>query len=119
MNRKPVLANERTLRALKRAAEKLQDWTLLAAVLMPDHFHVIVVPKNREFRVGNFAGALKRWMRQELSADWNWQPGSFDRLLRSSDSLHAKRIYLQENPVRAGLVKQAKDWPYQIGFDAE
>jgi REP element-mobilizing transposase RayT len=119
MNRKPVLANEKTLRALRNAAERLQDWTLMAAVLMPDDLHVIVAPKNREFRVGNFAGALKRWMRKELEASWNWQPGSFDRLLRSGDSLHAKRIYMQENPVRAGLVKQAKDWPYQMGFSAK
>jgi hypothetical protein len=26
-------------------------------------------------------------------------------------------LYIQENPVRAGLVKNSKDWPYQIGLD--
>ena len=86
---------------------------------MPDHLHVIVAPKDREFRVGNFAAALKRWMRKELEATWTWQPGSFDRLLRSGDSLQAKWHYLQENPVRAGLVKHSEDWPYRIGFDQE
>jgi len=119
MDRKPVLANQRTFRALRNVAEKLQDWTLIAAVLMPDHLHVIVAPKDRDFRVGNFAGALKRWMRKELEASWTWQPGSFDRLLRSGDSLQAKWLYLEENPVRAGLVKRPEDWPYRIGFDEE
>jgi len=119
MDRKPVLANQRTFRALRNVAEKLQDWTLIAAVLMPDHLHVIVAPKDRDFRVGNFAGALKRWMRKELEASWTWQPGSFDRLLRSGDSLQAKWLYLEENPVRAGLVQRPEDWPYRIGFDEE
>jgi REP element-mobilizing transposase RayT len=119
MDRKPVLANEKTFRALKNAAAKLQDWTLVAAVLMPDDLHAIVAPKDREFRVGNFAAALKRWIRKELNAGWSWQPGSFDRLLRSGESLQAKWVYLQENPVRAGLVKQSKDWPYRIGLDEE
>jgi putative transposase len=119
MDRKRVLDNERTFRALRNAAEKLQGWTMMAAVLMPDHLHVIVRPKDREFQVGNFAAALKRWMRKEPNANWNWQPGSFDRLLRSGDSLQAKWVYLQENPVRAGLVKQSKDWPYRIGLEEE
>ena len=119
MDRKPVLANQRTFRALRNVAEKLQDWTLIAAVLMPDHLHVIAAPKDRDFRVGNFAGALKRWMRKELEASWTWQPGSFDRLLRSGDSLQAKWLYLEENPVRAGLVQRPEDWPYRIGFDEE
>ena len=41
-NRKPVLANERALRALDAAAQKLKHWKLLAAVMMPDHLHAIV-----------------------------------------------------------------------------
>jgi REP element-mobilizing transposase RayT len=118
-NSKPVLANERTFHALRNTAEKMQDWRLIAAVLMPNHLHAIVAPKDREFRVGNFAAALKRWMRKELDATWTWQPGSFDRLLCSGDSLEAKSRYLQENPVRAGLVKHSEDWPYRIGFDQE
>jgi hypothetical protein len=44
-------------------------------------------------------------MRKELNASWEWQPGCFDRLLRSDESLHEKWLYIQENPVRAGLVK--------------
>ena len=80
--------------------------------------HVIVVPiQNREAKLGSFSAALKRWMRQELHASWNWQPGCFDRLLRSDESLHDKWLYVQENPVRGGLVAHWKDWPFQIGLD--
>jgi len=117
-NRKPVLANKAALKAFNIATAKLQEWRVLAAMLMPDHLHAVVSPrKDRDAKLGNFSGALKRWMREELNASWNWQPGCFDRLLRSNESLHEKWIYVQENPVRAGLVRDWKDWPYRVGFE--
>jgi REP element-mobilizing transposase RayT len=117
-NRKPVLANKAALKAFNIATTKLQEWRVLAAMLMPDHLHAVVSPrKDRDAKLGNFSGALKRWMREELNASWNWQPGCFDRLLRSDESLHEKWIYVQENPVRAGFVRDWKDWPYRIGFE--
>jgi len=117
-HRKPVLANDIAFAALKRAIAKPQLWRVLAAMMMPDHLHVIVAPvEDREAKLGNFSGALKRWMRQEMCASWNWQAGCFDRLLRSGESLHDKWLYVQENPVRAGRVSHSEDWPYQIGLD--
>jgi REP element-mobilizing transposase RayT len=116
--RQSVLANKPALNAFKAAVAKLHDWRVLAAMLMPDHLHVIVAPiHDHEAKLGNFSGALKRWMRQELNASWNWQPGCFERPLRSDESLHDKWLYVQENPVRAGLVARWRDWPYQIGLD--
>src|SRR5262249_34139320 len=116
-NREPVLANERAFRAFKTAVAKLQHWTVLAAVVMPDHLHVIVLPGTRGAKLGNFSAALKRSIRRDLKTAWNWQPGCFDRLLRSDESLHEKWLYVQDNPVHAGLVKHSSDWPYRIGLD--
>jgi putative transposase len=119
-DRKPVLANKHAFNAFKLAASKLEHWQVLAAILMPDHLHVIVVPTaTREAKLGNFSAALKRWMREEIKAVWKWQPGCFDRLLRSGESLHDKWLYLQENPVRAGLVRRWEDWPYRYEFNEE
>jgi REP-associated tyrosine transposase len=117
-DRKEVLANAKALNALKTAARRLEHWRVIAAVLMPDHLHAVVTPKeDRAAKLGDLSAALKRWIRQELKANWRWQAGCFDRLLRSDESLHAKWRYLQENPVRAGLVKNWEDWPYRIGFE--
>ena len=118
-HRKPVLANNAAFSAFKRAVARLRHWKVLAAVLMPDHLHVVVAPEDRDAKVGNFSGALKRWIREELGASWKWQPGCFDRPLRSDESLHEKWRYLQENPVRAGLVSNSGNWPYQIGWNED
>jgi len=116
--RKPILANYETLRAVRNAARSLKNWRVISAVLMPDHLHAVVTPTaDRGARLGDCSAALKRWIRQELQASWRWQPGCFDRLLRSDESLHNKWLYLQENPVRAGLVRDWQDWPYRFGFE--
>jgi REP element-mobilizing transposase RayT len=125
-DRKRVLANGATLEALEHAIAKLANWCVYAAIVMPDHLHVIAAPRERSLPVGNLSAAIKRWMRQEMRAScragappaesWQWQPGSFDRLLRSDESAQSKWEYMRENPVRAGLVKNWGDWPYSIGF---
>ena len=115
-NRQPVLANMVTLEALRRSVARLSKWRVYAGVLMPDHLHLLAAPVDREEAVGNLSGALKRWLRQELHAQWEWQPGCFDHLLRSRESAQSKWEYMRENPVRADLVRDWQDWPYTIGF---
>jgi hypothetical protein len=41
-----------------------------------------------------------------------WQSEFFDRLLRSGESARQKWEYVEQNPVRAGLVKRADEYPY-------
>ena len=120
VDRKAVLANPQIFRAFKLAASKLRDWHVLAAIVLPDHLHIIVAPiRNREAKLGSFSAALKRWMREQLGASWRWQAGCFDRLLRRNESLHDKWLYIRENPVRAGLVQKWEDWPYRYEFNEE
>ena len=54
-NRQRVLANETAFKAFKAAVGKLDNWNVLAAMLMPDHLHVIAAPlNNRDAKLGNF-----------------------------------------------------------------
>jgi len=41
-----------------------------------------------------------------------WQEESFDHVLRSSESLDAKIDYVLQNPVRKGLVRIAREYPW-------
>jgi REP element-mobilizing transposase RayT len=115
-DRMPVLATPSSFDALNTAVSKLRDWWVVAAVMMPDHIHLLAAPKERDLDVGNLSASLKRWIRQSMQADWQWQPGSFDRLLRSNESAAEKWEYMRQNPVRAGLVIDWQEWPYSIGF---
>jgi REP element-mobilizing transposase RayT len=82
-------------------------------VLMPDHLHLFV-RGDQSFVLGNWVKGLKRAIRISTKSQTPfWQPGFFDHLLRSDESYGQKWEYVRQNPVRAGLVKFAEDWPYQ------
>ncbi|WP_050031381.1 transposase [Verrucomicrobium sp. BvORR034] len=76
-DRHKVLANPETMAAFLNAAQRMEGrWIVRSATLMPDHIHVLAIPHDRYESVGNFAGAIKRWMRQSLEAKWNGKPGA-------------------------------------------
>jgi putative transposase len=116
--RRRVLANARVFEAIQVTVANLRKWRLLAGVVMPDHVHFVITPmEDRGLSVGDFTTGFKRPLRKcLLSQTWDWQRGCFDRRLRSSENLHSKWLYLQENPVRAGLVRESEDWPYYLDF---
>jgi putative transposase len=115
-HRMPVLANDAAFSAFRNSIAGIH-WKVIAAVVMPDHVHLLAGPSDRDAAVGQLTAAIKRRMRKEVRADWQWQAGRFDRLLRREESAEEKWEYIRENPVRAGLVSHWSDWPYRIGFD--
>jgi putative transposase len=83
-------------------------------VLMPDHLHLFV-KGDANFMLSRWMGGQKRAIAVELGCRSRelWQPGFFDHVLRSDESYDEKWNYVRENPVRAGLVRNATEWPYQ------
>ena len=123
-DRKAVLAKPRAWRVCRETLNRLDRWRILSAVAMPDHLHVIAAPSDREAPVSEFIKWFKRWFNDAYfyspqSPTWRWQEGGFDRLLRSEDSLSEKWEYVRQNPVRAGLVADPEEWPYQFQFNED
>jgi REP element-mobilizing transposase RayT len=116
-----VLADPHVFAAIEATVAQLLRWRLLSGVVMPDHVHFVVTPtEERGLSVGDFASGFKRLLKKRIPAqDWEWQRGCFDRLLRSNESAQQKWIYVEQNPVRAGLVQSVADWPYFLGSIAE
>jgi REP element-mobilizing transposase RayT len=84
-------------------------------VVMPDHLHLFV-RGDANFALALWVKGLKRTI-STASTTWNkdfrWQPGFFDHVLRNEESYAQKWNYVRDNPVRAGLVARAEEWPYQ------
>jgi putative transposase len=83
-------------------------------VIMPDHLHLFVCGPD-DFELGRWVGILKQRLGKAVVSPKSspiWQRGFFDHLLRSDESYSQKWNYVRENPVRAGLVSKAADWPY-------
>ena len=41
-----------------------------------------------------------------------WQAESYDHVIRDADEYDRIVRYVKMNPVRAGLIRQAEDWPW-------
>ena len=104
------------LESLMKCAEA-SDWNTPQVCFMPDHVHLMLLPMQE--REQSLARIMQRWKsssKQRLNRAGTegdiWQREFFDRLLRSSESLTEKWRYIEMNPVRAGLCKVPKEYPY-------
>jgi REP element-mobilizing transposase RayT len=92
-------------------------YQLRVAVVMPDHVHVILTPRIHEIRheiisLPEILKAIKGASAHAINRDVGnhgtiWQEESFDRVVRTSESMDAKVAYILQNPVRKALVQ---DW---------
>ncbi len=94
---------------------------LHAAVVMPDHVHLIYSPLRREdgwsYTLPETMKAIKgrsaRYINLALKRTGPvWQEEFFDHVLRSNDSLVDRVEYVCENPVRAGIARVQADYPW-------
>ena len=120
--RRPALANETAvavLRAEFEGAPSRYGWSVGRFVAMPDHLHFFCVSNETTgaSSLSRFMAGFKQWtakriLRSSGAAAPLWQREFFDHVLRSDESYESKWGYVRENPVRAGLVSRAGDWPY-------
>jgi putative transposase len=101
-----------------KAAHSRHGWAVGRYVIMPDHVHLFCSAEMDAKPLPKFVQAWKQWTSKRITRELDvtgpvWQEQFFDHVLRSSESYSQKWEYLRENPVRAGLVAAADDWPWQ------
>jgi len=86
-----------------------------AYCLMPNHVHLIVVPADADGLRRTFADAHRRYTGL-INARHGWTghlwQGRFGAVAMDEAHLLAAVRYVALNPVRAGLVRRAADWPW-------
>lgn len=113
-NREKQLANPAVHDALLRAWKKADRWMIGAYVIMPDHIHLFCSPIDETVAIEKWITFWKREFRRILGpSSPRFQIDGFHHRLRGEDSYAEKWDYVQANPVRAGLVPNSDDWPYQ------
>jgi putative transposase len=99
-------------------SEERDGWWIGRYILMPDHVHFFA-------RRATIAQPMAKWMQmwksvssRELAAVLDitppiWQPDYFDRYLRSRENYGQKWNYVEQNALRAELIKEGEQWPYR------
>ena len=136
-HRLPLLSKDRTRRWLIEAIQAARDPTgfdLWAYVIMPEHVHVLVAPRDESARVELFLAQAKRPVARQaiyhlkatapdflarltvIRPDGGahrhfWQAGGgYDHNVTDPRTVLKIIDYIHLNPVRRGLVEQPTDW---------
>jgi REP element-mobilizing transposase RayT len=94
---------------------------LQAAVVMPDHVHLLLTPLPDDQGWPYPLPAILKLIKGISARNVNkllgtsgpvWQEESFEHTLRSDESFKDKLEYIRQNPVRRELVANSKDYPW-------
>ncbi len=93
-----------------------ERYRLLAWCIMPNHVHVVVEPDDQQ-NLGAIVQGWKSYSAKMANRPLNrsgafWHSDYFDRFIRDEGHLQRTVDYVENNPVKAGLVEGASDWAW-------
>jgi len=125
--RKPILIdNIELLREGFRESKRFFDYKIDAIVILPDHLHMIITPKNamdypkiiKSIKY-NFSKNYTpiEYVEQSQSREKRglkavWQKRYYEHTIRNQKDWVEKMQYIQYNPIKHNLVKNINDWKY-------
>jgi putative transposase len=115
LNNKPIFLNhvyaELFVKNLFHCRERY-GFLLLGFVLMPDHFHALIMPKKC-FTISSVVQKIKSLFAYKLRdlgvKGTIWQKSFYDLGIYSEEKCRQKLDYIHANPVRKGLVDDPVD----------
>ena len=100
--------------ALRRGAV-LGHYVLAAYVVMSNHEHVLLLPRISPSKLlQSLKGATAREANRSLgrTGETFWQAESYDHWVRDDKERERIVAYIENNPVKAGLVTRAEDYAW-------
>ena len=106
-----LIANELELRRNR------DEIILFCFCIMPDHVHMLL-SLSHGYSKGliDWVSAFKRYSARVIKKSYGiaplWQKNFYDHVIRRDESLIKVAEYIVNNPVRKGMVREWKEYPY-------
>lgn len=120
-------------------SRELYNYCLWAYVIMPNHVHLLLWPRDSEYDIARIDSGIKgvfskRYRKNLLEHNTSkhekflitsrgiktfrfWQPGGgFDRNLWNSQPIHHSIKYIEDNPVRRGIVVSSEKYRWSSAW---
>jgi putative transposase len=128
--RRPVLTTEMVRVALREAIQQAKTtlpFQIEAWVLLPDHLHCVwtlpegdtnysarwaIIKRLVSGRCAKMVNAPQSNSRHKRNERTFWQRRFWEHQIRDDDDMARHVDYVHWNPLKHGLVKVVKDWPY-------
>jgi len=124
-DRKPVFNNQKFFNLLNHIVvnvKTLYPFVMLAYVVLPDHFHMLIQPTDQ----GNFSQIMHslksnftREYKQKIKHTGSlifWQKRFWDHIIRSEMDLENHIHYIHYNPIKHGYAENLSSWKYSSYF---
>ena len=102
---------------------RLQWYYLLSFVIMPNHMHLIIIPRDKNISecLKSIKGFSARRLNSMLDRKGSiWQTGFYDYVLDGEEKVLSRMRYIEDNPVRKGLVTRPESYQYSsMGYREE
>jgi len=96
-------------------------WTVYAAVVLPDHVHVLTQPLPKKeggvFNLTEILHSVKSFSSQKINQPRReqsslWQAESYDRIVRDEAEFLEKWHYIRNNPIKMDLAPSSEEYPW-------
>jgi putative transposase len=111
-NRRRIFQINRNAELFLATLEHYRPHYLLHAfVLMPDHVHLILTPRDKT--ISQIMNLIKGGFSHRLASKLPvWQRGFADHQIRSHEDFTIRQNYLHQNPTTARLAETPQAYPY-------
>ncbi len=94
-----------------------KKYELIAYSIMPNHVHMVITVERSDTSLYRILQSLKAFTAKEANKILNrngafWQNESYDHVVRNEKELGNIIWYVLNNPVKAGFVKDWKEWKW-------
>lgn len=126
LNREPIFKESKAGDILLEAilfGRRRQWYYLLSFVIMPDHMHLIIIPRNKN--ISECLKSIKGFSARRINSVFDrkgsvWQNGFYDYLLDNEEKVLSRMRYIENNPVRKGMVTRPESYHYSsMGYRVE
>jgi putative transposase len=91
--------------------------------IMTNHFHFLITPQE-----GESLSEIIKWIKMVFAIRWNkkhhksghfWGDRFYSRVIKDEQDFWTVYEYIDENPVRAGVVRKPHEWKYGGAYHRE
>ncbi len=108
-----------TLLPFRRMADRF-EMAVFAYCFMPDHAHWVLEGRSARAelpRFARFGKQLSGYAYSRVAGRRLWQDGYYDHIIRDEQALWPIVRYVLENPIRKGLVRDVREYPFVGSFE--
>ena len=119
-----LIDNIEALRESFRESKRYYDYNIDAIVILPEHIHMIITPKYAK-DYPKIIRAIKYNFSTRVNVDETqstarenkglvpvWQKRYYEHTIRDEKDYLRCLEYIQNNPIKHGLVKEMEEWKY-------